>query len=48
MFNFHTDLTNLTDCASLRPRLSALPSVYAPDGKREYNDAFFVRFVRSV
>ena len=26
---FHTDLTNLTDCASLRPRLSALPSVFS-------------------
>ena len=36
---------NLTDCASLRPRLSALPSVYAPDGKREYYDAFFMRFL---
>mgnify|MGYP006366704123 CR=1 FL=1 len=25
----HTDLTNLTDSASLRPRLSALPSVFS-------------------
>ena len=25
MIEFHTNLTNLTDCASLRPRLSALP-----------------------
>ena len=44
----HTDLTNLTDGASLRPRLSASPSVCAPDGTREWNDACFVRFVRSV
>ena len=29
MIEFHTDLANLTDCASLRPRLSALPSVAA-------------------
>ena len=27
MTDFHTDLTNLTDSASLRPRLSAVPSV---------------------
>ena len=27
----HTDLTNLTDGASLRPRLSALPSVHIPE-----------------
>ena len=29
MIDFHTNLTNLTDGASLRPRLSALPSVFS-------------------
>ena len=47
-FFFHANLANLTDGASLRPRLSASPSVCAPDGTREWNDACFVRFVRSV
>ena len=28
----HADLTNLADGASIRPRLSAPPSVFPPDG----------------
>ena len=48
MIDSHTDLASLAEGASLRPHLSALPSAYAPDGKRECNDAFSVKFVRSV
>ena len=37
MIEFHTDLTNLTNCASLRPRLSALPPTRMSVGCDERN-----------
>ena len=40
-FLSHADLTNLTDGAS--PALVGLAECFQPDGKRECNDAFFVR-----
>ena len=47
---FHTDLTNLTDGKSLRPCLSATPSVSSRmvAASTSCDAAHFVRFVRSV
>ena len=47
---FHTDLTNLTDGKSLRPCLSATPSVSSRmvTASTSCDAAHFVRFVRSV
>ena len=41
----HTDLTNLTDGASLRPRLSALPSALSRMVLRAQAMYAFVRFL---
>ena len=40
LIEFHTDLTNLTNCASLRPRLSALPPTRMSVGCDDWSFSF--------
>ena len=48
MIDFHTDCTDFTEGRIATLAAVGFAECLQPDGKRECNDAFFVRFVKSV